>query len=155
MNLFIHYVSAITSRVSTHKDVPVASVVLLQVLYYCECCPSASVVLPQVLCWLGRLSGHDANIEVISTSFLVRFPHSGGFVKAQSRPTSATTYRPVGGMLKMYLKLIFIEAIISCSNALKCVQMYHGDFCMTVRYSVLLCLTLHDSSDVMNWHDSV
>jgi hypothetical protein len=43
-----------------------------------------------------RLSGHGANIEVVSLFILVQLQYSGGFVKAQSRMTSATTYRPVG-----------------------------------------------------------
>jgi predicted transcriptional regulator of viral defense system len=38
-------------------------------------------------------------------------------------------------LLKTHIKLISIEAIISCSKALKHMQMYSGDFCVTLRYS--------------------
>jgi hypothetical protein len=55
---------------------------------------------------LGRIGGHDAKIEVVSSYFLIRLHYSGGFVKAKSRPTSATTYRPVGFHLNICLKHI-------------------------------------------------
>jgi hypothetical protein len=35
------------------------------------------------------------NIEVVSSSFLVRLQYSGGFVKVQSKSKLATTYCPL------------------------------------------------------------
>jgi hypothetical protein len=73
-----------------------------------------------------------------------------------SKQANVGNYLPSSGvpheyLLKTHLKLTFIEAIISCSKALKHMQMYSGNFCdslwpcISLRDSTWLCMTLNDS----------